>query len=55
MRIVDCDSNEYFSARDAAGQQINFEFNQHGYSYKTHSVQGNGSSKGWRVEGMSWT
>jgi hypothetical protein len=58
MRILDYDSNEYFATRDAAGQWIKFEFNQHrislsGYSYKTHSVQGNGHSKSWRVDGTS--
>jgi hypothetical protein len=62
-RILDYDSNDYFATRDARGQSIKFQFNHHkismnGYSYKTHSIQGNGHTKSWTVagstDGLNW-
>ena len=62
-RILDYDTTGYFSTRDIPGQWIKFRFNYHrvslsGYTYKTHSVVGNGHSKSWKLEasqdGVTW-
>lgn len=62
-RILDYDTTGYFSTRDIPGQWIRFRFNFHrvslsGYTYKTHSVVGNGHSKSWKLEasqdGITW-
>lgn len=63
-QILDYNSNDYFATRDVPGQWIKFEFNQHrvaltGYSYKTHSINGNGHTRTWKVhgstDGLNWT
>ncbi|KAH0787150.1 F5/8 type C domain containing protein [Histomonas meleagridis] len=56
--IINYNSNTYFSSRDFPNQWIKFTFNFHqvsisGYSYKTHSINGNGHTRSWEVSGSN--
>lgn len=62
--ILDYNSNDYFATRDVPGQWIKFSFRNYlvslnGYTIKTHSINGNGHTKSWKVQGSvngtNWT
>lgn len=62
--ILDYNSNDYFATRDVPGQWIKFTFRNYlvslnGYTIKTHSINGNGHTKSWKVQGSvngtNWT
>ena len=61
--IIDYNSNDYFATRDVPNQWIKFDFKDFrvsltGYSYKTHSINGNGHTRTWKVhgsvDGINW-
>lgn len=62
--ILDYGSNDYFATRDVPNQWIKFTFQTclvslNGYTMKTHSINGNGHTKSWKVtgsnNGTNWT